>query len=116
MFLKIGHPVASVNTVRTGEPDICVPCNEVLLNHLSGSGGIVTDLALVSDVQVDRGLVRIEVGLGATYVVAVGAGVAPLRDVLVVAIHVGLQVPLGCTTVLAVFALKPAVFVMYFLV
>ena len=83
-----------------------MPCNEVLLHQLSGSVGIVTDLALVSDVQVDRSLVRIEVGLGATYVVAVGAGVAPLRDVLVLAIHVGLQVPLGCTSVLAVFALK----------
>ena len=49
----------------------------MLLDHLSGGVGIVTRLALVLDVQMDRGLVRVEIGLGAADVVALGARVAP---------------------------------------
>ena len=80
----------------------------MLLDHLPGGIGVVTSLTLVSYVQVYCGLVRIEIGFRATDVVAFGARVASLRDVLVFAIHVSLQVAFCCTSVLAVFTLKSA--------
>ena len=78
----------------------------MLLNHLAGGVGIVAGLALVSDVQVDCSFMRIEIRFGATDMVALGAWVAPLRDVLVFAVHVRLQVAFGCTPVLTVLTLK----------
>ena len=88
------------------KPDICVPCNEMLLNHLPGCIGVVASLTLMPDVEVDRGLVGVEIGFRATDVIALGARVAPHRDVLVFAVHVRLQVAFGCTPVLTVLALK----------
>ena len=78
----------------------------MLLNHLAGGVGIVAGLALVSDVQVDCSFMRVEIRFRATDVVALGAWVAPLRDVLVFAVHVRLQVAFGCTPVLTVLTLK----------
>ena len=88
------------------KPDICVPCNEMLLNHLPGGVGVVTSLTLMPDVQVDRRLVRVEIGFRATDMVALGTRVAPHRDVLVFAVHVRLQVAFCCTPILTVLALK----------
>ena len=88
-----------------------MPCNEMLLNHLAGGVGIVAGLALVSDVHMDCSFMRIEIGFCTTDVVALGAWVAPLRDVLVFAVHVRLQVAFGCTPVLTVLTLEPAVFI-----
>ena len=56
-------------------PDICVPCNEMLLNHLPGCIGVVASLTLMPDVQVDRSLVRVEIGFCATDVIALRARV-----------------------------------------
>ena len=78
----------------------------MLLNHLPGGVGVVASLTLMPDVEVDRGLVRIEIGFRATDVIALGARVAPHRDVLVFAVHVRLQVAFGCTPVLTVLTLK----------
>ena len=78
----------------------------MLLDHLSGGVGIVTRLTLVLDVQMDRGLVRVEIGLGAADVIALRARVAPHRDVFVLAVHVGLQVAFGRASVLTVLTLK----------
>ena len=83
-----------------------MPCNEMLFNHLAGGIGIVAGLTLVSDVQVHCSLVRVEIRFRATNVIALGARVAPLRDVLVFAVHVRLQVAFCCTPILTVLALK----------
>ena len=87
-------------------PDICVPCNEMLLDHLPGGIGIIASLTLMSYVQVYRRLVWVEIWLCAADVVAFRARVAPLRDVLVFAVHVRLQVAFGCTPVFTVLTLK----------
>ena len=89
-------------------PDICVPCNEMLLDHLPGGIGIIASLTLMSYVQMYCRLVWVEIWLCAADVVAFGARVAPLRDVLVFAVHVCLQVAFCCTPVLAVFTLELA--------
>ena len=78
----------------------------MLLNHLAGGVGIVAGLALVSDVQVDCSFMRVQIRFRATDMVALGAWVAPLRDVFVFAVHVRLQVAFGCTPVLTVLTLK----------
>ena len=78
----------------------------MLLDHLPGGIGIVASLTLMPDVQVDRSLVRVEIGFCATDVIALRARVAPLRDVLVFSVHVRLQVAFCCTPVLTVLALK----------
>ena len=80
----------------------------MLFNHLAGGIGVVAGLTLVSDVQVHCSLVRVEIGFRATNVIALGARVAPLRDVLVFSVHVRLQVAFCCTPVLAVFTLELA--------
>ena len=87
-------------------PDICVPCNEMLLNHLPGGVWVVASLTLMSYVQVDRRLVRVQIRFRPADVIALGTRVAALWDVLVLSVHVRLQVAFRCTSVLTVFTLK----------